>query len=43
MIIEHHFPMAIVEGMGHYVSNPGSIITMGGETFGPILFSQDGQ
>jgi hypothetical protein len=35
--------MAIVEGVRHYVSNPGSIITMGGETFGLILFDRDGQ
>ncbi|MGA1841014.1 MAG: acyl-CoA dehydratase activase [bacterium] len=41
--VEVNEQVAIIKGVKHYVPNPGSIITMGGETFGLILFDQDGQ
>ncbi|MGA1865249.1 MAG: acyl-CoA dehydratase activase [bacterium] len=40
--IEVNEQVAIIEGVKHYIPNPRSILTMGGETFGLILFDQDG-
>ncbi|MBN1980296.1 MAG: hypothetical protein JW795_02110 [Chitinivibrionales bacterium] len=40
--IEVNEQVAIIEGVKQYVSKPGSIITIGGETFGLILFNQEG-
>ncbi|MGA1796237.1 MAG: acyl-CoA dehydratase activase [bacterium] len=41
--IEVNEQVAIIEGVKHHVPNPGSIITIGAETFGLILFDQDGR
>ncbi|HMD68069.1 MAG TPA: acyl-CoA dehydratase activase [Chitinivibrionales bacterium] len=41
--IEVNEQVAIIEGVKHYVPKPGSIITIGGETFCLILFDPDGQ
>ncbi|MBN1578265.1 MAG: hypothetical protein JW913_17020 [Chitinispirillaceae bacterium] len=35
--------VAVIEGVKQYVPRPGSIITIGGETFGLILFDSNGQ
>ncbi|MGA1874125.1 MAG: acyl-CoA dehydratase activase [bacterium] len=41
--IEVNEQVAIIEGVKHHVLNPGSIITLGGETFGLILLNRQGQ
>ena len=39
--VEVNEQIALIAGVKHFVPNPGAIITIGGETFGLILF--DGQ
>ena len=41
--IEVNEQVAIIEGVKKYFPKPGSIITIGGETFGLILLGPDGQ
>ncbi len=41
--IEVNEQVAIIEGVKLYVPKPGAIITIGGETFGLILFDPDGK
>lgn len=41
--IEVNEQVAIIEGVKQFVLKPGSIITIGGETFGLILFNRDGE
>jgi predicted CoA-substrate-specific enzyme activase len=40
--VEVNEQVAIIEGVKYLVPNPGSIITIGGETFGLILFDREG-
>jgi len=41
--VEVNEQVAIIEGVKQHVPNPGSIITIGAETFGLILFDPDGR
>jgi predicted CoA-substrate-specific enzyme activase len=41
--VEVNEQVALIEGVKHFVPNPGAVITMGGETFGLILFDKEGQ
>jgi predicted CoA-substrate-specific enzyme activase len=41
--VEVNGQVAIIEGVKHSIPNPGSIIMIGGETFGLILFNREGR
>ncbi len=40
--VEVNEQVALIAGVKHFVPNPGAIITIGGETFGLILFDRQG-
>jgi len=40
--VEVNEQIALIAGVKHFVPNPGAIITIGGETFGLILFDRQG-
>ena len=41
--VEVNEQVALIAGVRHFVPNPGAIITIGGETFGLILFDRQGR
>jgi len=41
--VEVNEQVALIAGVKHFLPNPGAIITIGGETFGLILFDRQGQ
>ncbi len=40
--VEVNEQIALIAGVKHFVPNPGAIVTIGGETFGLILFDEQG-